>query len=87
MAQPYATLPLINKRLEARPETRFLAVSRTISPLFPIPKFLKRPFSDAPLARFSHQFLGTGFEDTENLDGGPAGMLGGVEKGPVDDGL
>jgi hypothetical protein len=40
----------LNDPLEARPETRFLAVSRTISPLFPIPEFLKRPFSDAPLA-------------------------------------
>ena len=38
-----------NFHLEARPETRFLAVSRTISPLFPIPQFLKRPFSDEPL--------------------------------------
>jgi hypothetical protein len=27
------------------------------------------------LARFSHQFLGSGFEDTENLDGGPTGVL------------
>jgi len=27
------------------------------------------------LARFSHQFLGTGFEDTANLDGGSSGML------------
>jgi len=32
------------------------------------------------LARFSHQFLGTGFEDTENLDGGPTGMLAGSKK-------
>ena len=35
--------------LEARPETRFLAVSRTISPLFPMPEFPKGPFPDGPL--------------------------------------
>ncbi len=35
--------------LEARPETGFLAVSRTITPLFPTHDFPERAFLDGPL--------------------------------------
>ena len=36
---------------------------------------LRSPPGRDTLTRFSHQFVGTGFEDTENLNGGPAGMV------------
>ena len=49
-------------------------LARHLSLVTALPAYGRIPLNSA-LDRFSHQFLGTGFEETENLDGGPTGML------------
>ncbi len=49
MTQVTSFTTLIATPLEARPETGFLAVSRTISPLFPTYHLLKKAFLDGLL--------------------------------------